>query len=104
MIMQQWETCGCAEIRCIGKTDPALDLGTNRAMAYQHTTYQTDPRTPQGPPKSREIRTGEIGLAQFLNSRRVHSYETAKWVCGGWYENPRRIARFSCMQIARISA
>jgi hypothetical protein len=44
-----------------------------------------------------QIRTGKIGLAQFLYSRRVPGYPTANCLCRGGHETPRHIVLY-CIQ------
>ena len=48
-----------------------------------------------------QIRTGRIGLAKFLHSRRVPDFATGRCRCGGGLETPRHMALFCTQEATR---
>ena len=107
LVMRDWEERWKAENKRLGRSSqPPTDLAGQK-------TVRTDT-----PPTKRvlglhvdlrkaesalltQIRTGRIGLAKFLHSRRVPDFATGRCRCGGGLETPRHMALFCTQEATR---
>jgi hypothetical protein len=106
-VLREWETRWYAENRRIGRrVQPDTDQGNRRVIPGNTPPTKKILKLHKDLRKAEsallvQARTGRIGLAQFLHSRRAPGYYTAMCRCGGGYETPRHMALFCTQEIHR---
>ena len=99
-MLYKWESRWQAENRRLGQREqPSIDRGSRKVTPSNTPPTKATLGLHTGLQKAESVllvqaRTGQIRLAQFLNSRRVPGYETASCQCGGGHETPRHIALY----------
>jgi hypothetical protein len=109
LVLQEWESRWQAENRRLGRGERlAIEPGNCRVVPADTPPNKKILELHQDFQKAEsallvQARTGRIGLAQFLNSRRVPGYETAKCRCLGGHETPRHITQYCAIEGPRRS-
>jgi len=109
LVLQEWESRWQAENRRIGRRErQAIEPGNCQVVPTNTPPTKKTLELHTGLRKAEsallvQARTGRIGLAQFLNSRRVPGYETAKCRCLGGHETPRHMTQYCVIEGPRRS-
>jgi hypothetical protein len=104
LVLQEWESRWQAENRRLGRGEHlAIEPGNCQVVPTNTPPTKKTLELHKDLQKAEsallvQARTGRIGLAQFLNSRRVPGYETAKCQCLGGHETPRHMTQYCAIE------